>query len=389
MNSKYNLLFLSLQSNHSDIFQSIIRQLDPLLFSYTILDLTEHEKKLPLYEIITPARSRFVEETILRLKPDLIVVANDQGINAHFISIGKSKSIPSLAIQDGILSDSAIPQHFILFRLKSSIIWRLLSSLLNWKVVSLAMTILKLRPLVLAWGYGGANYYAVIGNASKDLLIARGVPENRIFTTGYPLLDKDTERNSESDSEVIPSPARKKIILFLDQPLHKDGILTREKEELLISSLVESIDFQKFSLVIKLHPRDSEIKYERMMARNEDISIVKDESNYNLAATSSLVITFSSSATIWAIRLGKPVIFFTPFHEPENPIANLGTRVTDISKLKEAIQLLANGNFMYDEQAIREILYEFDDKASERIANTICKILSENNEKRGSRETED
>ncbi len=99
------VLFLSYQSSHTRIFSTVINELQKnsnLIFK--ILESKNLINKKVSIRFSYRSELRSFERIIDEFKPDIFVVANDLGLSATFIRICRLRGIPSVAIQDGILT---------------------------------------------------------------------------------------------------------------------------------------------------------------------------------------------------------------------------------------------------------------------------------------------
>jgi hypothetical protein len=101
----FRILFLSLERSHTLMFLRVQRELQNIVqaggaLDSVILDVKPLDIELPLFKkLFDKERTRSAANLIRKHKPDILVVANDQGINATFIKICRLLQIPTLALQ--------------------------------------------------------------------------------------------------------------------------------------------------------------------------------------------------------------------------------------------------------------------------------------------------
>ena len=102
------VLFLSAETQHTQISLLIKKQLELILNTTLDCEIFDTQRlgfKQPSLVASYKREIEMVKNIMAKFKPDLLVVSNDQGIHSAFIRISRLMNIPSLTIQDGILTE--------------------------------------------------------------------------------------------------------------------------------------------------------------------------------------------------------------------------------------------------------------------------------------------
>jgi len=122
------VLFLSDESSHDKIFLKIVYELKKVSnVWFKILDSNRLLTRTLSIRFSYKQELHHFAQIVDQAQPDVFVVANDQGISATFIRICKLRGIPSLAIQDGILTNKKLEGPFRFLAWKRYLPWRIIS----------------------------------------------------------------------------------------------------------------------------------------------------------------------------------------------------------------------------------------------------------------------
>lgn len=142
------------------------------------------------------------------------------------------------------------------------------------------------------------DFFAEAMRTPKEKILPLGMPSaDRIIQTSVDLTKKAALR--EEFFETYPRVRGKKIIVYL--PTMRRGAAVDCAE------LVERFDYDKFALIIKLHPLDKETVIYNCNAVTDNKFTTEQ-----VISLADAVISDYSGAAAEAALLGKPVYFFTP-----------------------------------------------------------------------------
>jgi hypothetical protein len=320
--------------------------------------------------------------------PDIFVVANDLGLTATFARICRLQRIPTLSIQDGLLSTGEWKSLLgKLLACKRYLPWRLISTITNTPAISKLTLQLGLLWEIPVWGAGGTSVIAVMGDYYKNVLASKGVNPNKIVITGYPLFD--------NVCNYIPTFTRKQfcdqmslnpnapLVLFISQPFIEDGFWTAELKESLVEFIAKGVKQVNGQLVVKLHPRENQDFFKKLVDDHPELNFVllKNFGLDDLLFLSDSVITVSSTVGLWTVAHGKKLLVLNGYYTPsKNIIEDIGIPVQNLPELVN--QLKQQNESDLTKKNISEHIYKLDGKASERIAKLIIHIVNTNQKER-------
>jgi CDP-glycerol glycerophosphotransferase (TagB/SpsB family) len=216
---------------------------------------------------------------------------------------------------------------------------------------------------------------ALYGRHYGELLVKMKNSPNKMVVTGNPAWDylatKKINLNNFGDKKII-------LLAATNMPNERDYLAN-----LVISTLARLPEYQ---LIIKLHPEEETIYYERLLQKYKIKAEIFTEQLHSLILISSVVITAYSTVGLESLLLNKPVIDVNltnkPFYQDyvEKGVA-LGIR-------KEEDLLPAIKSILEDETVrqkleknrkkyIYEHAYKQDGKAAERVVKLINSMLKE------------
>lgn len=183
---------------------------------------------------------------------------------------------------------------------------------------------------------------------------AFGIEKNKIFVNGLPrldyLLNKELTNNKKEEFyEEYPKCKGKKIILYVPT-FRKDTDNTEN-----IQKLINSINFLKYNLIIKLHPLD----------KSKDIkeyTVNKKYSTYDLLKIADYIITDYSAVAFETSILNKPLYFYVYDIEEYKKMRGLNVDLfkeinsATSTNAKEIIKAIENNEYNFEE------LKDFRDK---------------------------
>ena len=214
-----------------------------------------------------------------------------------------------------------------------------------------------------------------------DTLISNGFRKSGLVLTGSCTYD---ELYSKTQELVFTKEKIKKII-FCPSPMHGYGYWSKDKEDQLIISTVNTIlKSGIYDISIKLHPVGHNIEDFRKISKDflKEVPIYQPENLIDLLISHDLMITSGASGvTLYAHLLKYPVISiitddsdlkYNPYFSPK-----LSVRCKNPNEIISSIEnytLLKVVNRDYD-LFYKEFLGTFDGRSSERMSSEILKIL--------------
>lgn len=248
-----------------------------------------------------------------------------------------------------------------------------------------------------------ASFYQVVyGGYIYDSLIKLGINKERIFLTGNALHDdiicidtKIIKNRLKSDGFNV----NKKIILvatclFFE---YDDRENPNDLYKLYIQTIYKSIDFDNFSIIVKMHPNDKlspnlYLDNDYTINRSNDFKVILPNDNtftfYELAQVSDIIISRSSTTIEEGVMLGKKVIAFDLFDDgPSRHLEHLKefpsfkkVLLKDKTNLKTSIYELLDKEISKSKinEAVDMFTYRLDGKSKERIKNTLQTIIDNN-----------
>jgi hypothetical protein len=373
------ILFLSYQKSHEQIFFKVLEQLKKVLdVSFKVLQSRNLLSRPLSARYSYRSEIQYFERIVDDFKPDVLVVANDLGLSATFIRICKLRGIPSVAIQDGILT-SRFPSGISCFlSLNRYLPWHIISTLTNTHLMSQLTLRLGRQWEIPAWGTGGATIIAAMGDYYKQVFVSRRVSPNRILVTGSPLFDNLSIRKNIVN-KINDNESNKPVILLITQPFVEDGTWGPRHRDSFVKTVATAIKQIDAQLVIKVHPRENSQFYESLASKlDKSIIVTKDGDLDNLITSSDVVIAISSTAGLLAIVHQKPLIVLSYFPlEAKNILEDMAMPVYESEKLLDVLKQALNDKELRIKlvkkgtQSIHDHLYILDGNSSQRIAKLI------------------
>jgi len=394
------LLIRCRESVDPDIFRMVESQLRELAGetvrceTLNLISLN-YRRESYLKKIFDRDRVRFAKEILRAKKPDVLVSGNDVAISATFIKVCNLLKVPSVVIQHGV-PDERRPVIFDFLRWRRHILWRIVSLMANLHSISRLTLYMGWRTRVLDWGSGGATKYVVMGDYSKRFLISEGVQRHKIVVTGYPLFDLVHEQIAALDRQAILEKlglkGDRKVILYTSQCRVEDGVWHPRLRKILARTIIDSARRLGAQLVIKVHPREEAGDYERLSKSYEGVRVVEHFNLHELLLASDVVVNVNSSAGLWALAYGKPLISAICFPATDyNVCKGASFEVNKLEDMPRALELvLENQDFKSTpseetEQFLRDRVYKLDGCASRRIARLIISLAQKSTNRDGLR----
>lgn len=379
------ILFLSYENSHNEIFLKVIVELQKKVdLVYKIVNVKNLFYRPFSIKLYYKTEFFMFGQLIDQFKPDILILANDQGVSATFIRFCRLRGIPSLTIQDGILMNKKLRGFSALLSCRRYLLWRIISTITNVSFISKISIILGRQWCVPIWGTGGATAIAVTGDYYKQVLISRGINPDKIFVTGYPLLDSLHGLSKDSSLYLKKANAKGPLILLITQPLVEDGLWKSSYAEMTVHAVVKAVAYVKGQLIVKVHPRESLTTYRNLINKYPETKIIitKDDDLNRLLLFSDVVLTVCSTVGLWAIAHKKPLLLMNCFPLPfENILSNMAFSIKELDRLPSTLK-----EILFDEKkkttliaeqniSLHNHLYHIDGYSSERIANLILYVV--------------
>lgn len=363
--------------------------------------------KIP-YITVEHCNKKSINKLLIREKPAIVIVCNDEAsIVRLFVDSANFMGIPTLLIQDGILSRKIGKDEFkrstnaqmifkYFFALPSVIFNFVLRNKLSWhNKIEIVIFELRYRP---KWAKKGTGMYpgtgnctkmAVFSDITKEMFIVEGIDSERIVVTGNPKFDKIYYSKNTSTKEMFCQkygiPSDKHVIVLLTQFWVEAKLWSiAERKQFVLAIVNAVIGLPNTQLIVKLHPpHENEHDYlEIVKGLPSRPIILKYTSLPELLNACSLAITVSSTAALEAMALGKPVIIVDLFNQSGNSFFNGSGAL--FARIEQEI-LPAMRRALYDEQTKDEMAksienfvfkqaYLQDGQASKRIADLIMSM---------------
>ena len=188
----------------------------------------------------------------------------------------------------------------------------------------------------------------VIDEAMKEQMIKEGFDEARIIITGNPHFDNFTEgikREREDPKEV----------LFISQPLSTLRKYTDFgfDEFSALTDLKEVLKNTKYSLVIRLHPKDELGKYDSYL--NERTTLSNEKSLEDAISRAGVIIGMISPVLIQAAGAGKRVLSYEPGLKVADPLESNTQGITERAINKDELSKFFSESRMKKQVSIESI----------------------------------
>ena len=393
LSKEYADISVSVVEIHYGGIEAFVKEREPYVkilhfpYGYDFL----YEKSRIAYYIKLKRKLNIAREEVNKLLkrelPDIIVLGHDTMVlHRIFIQEASKQGIPTLLVQEGVIGR---PNYI-------KVSWTLSGRLVkSFKYIGKkGIGVFFPYAFEKKYGHGGCTKIAVWGEYLRKLLISEGVDSSKIVVTGSTRYDKiafKLEVDREKIYQELNIPSNKGIILFVDERLIQNKILTRKEAYIYAKSIIEAATrIPGKHLVIKLR------KEPRMEESLNLIKKILDEINvnnvtithlylYELLALADVVIIFSSTVGLEALIFDKPVISVNFTGEELYPYIKSGAALRCPSPseilptIKKALfdERIKEKFVKNREKIIYEHLYKLDGLASKRVADLIVKMVEE------------
>ncbi len=346
---------------------------------------------------------RKVKQLFDELNPALIVTTTEDYVDRFLLGEANQRRIPSLClfsvIPDKVAESSKKKRSLIKFLLTNfyniKMLWAIALRLLSYPCWSTLLALgFPLRDMAPAGGR--ATKVSVWNEEHREILVEKGGNRGRIVVTGSPLHDMIYRENSGSGQEIVDRVYKlldiektEEIILFTSQPSAKYGVCSFEEQKNLTELIIKTCArFDGYTLVIKLHPRESVEDYgyinESLLLHRFRLIADKDADLYDLIYVSRLVLNQDSTVGIDALLFNKDVITISMLTGDTVDYAKAGASlsVDQEEKLFDALYKVFNDENVREElregrkRYITRYLPGFDGKATDRVVGLLYQLVN-------------
>lgn len=260
---------------------------------------------------------------------------------------------------------------------------------MGWKkIVKNFLMLFKVHLLILKrlnYPEFACNLHFVESEKLKDSLTSIGFDRSTLVVTGNPIYDSDFRKMQNLHLK----PKDGKIhILLLTHAMYEHGVWTRKQRDLLVEGIVKEINKYKdeMSLVVKIHPSSEILSEYQSIVNSIDSSIPIHQKGdvIEFIAEADVIISYSTaSALINALVLKKPIIICNLYNLEGDLFLEKGL-VLECNNLSNLVPLIRQSSSVNPatqhkiDSFIEDLLYKFDGRASERIADAMLELIAKN-----------
>jgi hypothetical protein len=231
---------------------------------------------------------------------------------------------------------------------------RAVSIYLPWVVNALSnMGILSQNP----WVLGGSGHVDMLvsGDLPRDLLIASGVPEARVYVTGdfefdelFACIENKELRRLELINKYHLDHKLRCVAVSLPQWL-EHNFADEELHWSSIDHICSVVSTLNENVLISLHPKMNPTQYEPILAKYNLTRIMEPLADW-LPICDVLIASQGSSTHLWAMITKIPILVIDWIGLQNDPfgISAGKTYVTEKEKLEGSVARLLGDAFMYD-----------------------------------------
>lgn len=244
-----------------------------------------------------------------------------------------------------------------------------------------------------------SKFQIVYGEYFYKKLIDSNISKNKLFITGNPWHDNilNIKKKDVVNTLGLKSFLKDRKVILLATCLHTEYMGRENEIELYrkyISKIYGSINFEKYVLIVKMHPSDGlrpNLYLEELIKftnHDNSVKIIKHDENslnfYECCIVSDLIISRSSTVIEEALMLNKKVISFdlfldgpSKFYKHLENIEIYRKVIGQEANLKEEIKSLLNGkneNKISQSKLASLFTYKLDGKSRKRILDALIKI---------------
>lgn len=245
----------------------------------------------------------------------------------------------------------------------------------------------------IEWRFFMADHLAVTGESNREIMLAHGIPQEKMTVTGSPRYDQACSCPQEIITETRKNVGVRTgnvMVLFASQPYYYGAFSGAEIRREMITALFRAAsEMDKLTLVVKPHPLEdpAELADLAKVGRNiffaDKLSDIRD-----LIRATDVFVTFFSGTTFDALVMNKPTINLAfPGACANNLFEQCGaTFVTrNAADILKVLRSINNGQLtsLVDDLAparerfLEQWFYRLDGCAGERIEAIALKMASQ------------
>jgi len=327
-----------------------------------------------------------IHDVLVWRRPNVLLFGNDRGlIEKLFIKIAKERKIGTILLQDGLLWLNEVRTLNPRRRANKS-----LRNLLRDCAKEILSRILKalgafhLAPSYI--GQGGCDLIAVMGEASKRVLEARGVEPEHIVVVGQPRYDGALRLLETPDMlrKRLHLPSGRLVVSVFTSAFFsilRDESAQRQQEEFTkhLICYIEQNCSQQVYVLIKPHPREPFERYARIIGGRMCGRVVHGLNSLDVMAVSDVIVTVPSTIIAEAILLGKPLIVLRIAREESVP-KSLGLpsdaffEVSTFPELRDCLNRVLSGAINLQDLVssyAHEIVFVPPEGAAQRVTSLV------------------
>jgi hypothetical protein len=284
-------------------------------------------------------------------RPALVVSPDDADRGRIYTLLAKSRGIPSLVVQQGIVNEKAV----------------------EWQCLT-------------------GDAVAVFGTRSGEALRRHGVSPEHIHETGCPRFDVLFEPSPEADRQLrsdMNVPAGLALLLLASQPYVFGSFACAEARREMLRAVGKAVAaMENICLIVKPHPTENENELRTLVGAGTRIRYVDRRVDIqHLIRACDVFVTFFSTSGFQALIAGKPMISLRfPESGTDSQFADSGAVWTAESaeELIRHLRLLTGSDREHAmaerEPARQRFIYEWaykpDGRATERVADLAISLMN-------------
>jgi len=219
-----------------------------------------------------------------------------------------------------------------------------------------------------------ADLTLVMGKHAKDFLTKNNnYKEENVIITGQPRYDEFKKIKLDSQKR------DKKNILFISQPITEEVSADYVETSFIAFSELKKLR-KDINFIIKLHPREENLKYYQNLADKYKIhpTFIRDIPVQEVLKDSDVIVTMHSTVGIEALLLRKPVVIVNTTGKVDSYPYPEGENIPKCTNKEELIKVLLNlDNLKSDQSFLKYHLYTPPGGTVNKIKNIIDKSLED------------